>query len=134
MPSGRPGGGYLADDPRFAKSAIVRILDVVRPDPLGGGAAANEKGSAAPQTEVPGWLFVHSVTEGPFVSSRLLSIPAVAATLDVDRRTVYRFIAAGELDIVDLRTGQGRSRVRVPAASLDAFIANRMAAGPLPSR
>ncbi|MEW2120990.1 ethanolamine utilization protein EutA [Streptomyces sp. NPDC005474] len=29
--------------------------------------------------------------------ARLLSIPAVAAALDVDRRTVYRFIAAGDL-------------------------------------
>lgn len=59
------------------------------------------------------------------MSARLLSIPAVAAALDVDRRTVYRFIAAGELPIVDLRTGPGRSRVRVPAASLDEFIHSR---------
>ncbi|MGW7220208.1 helix-turn-helix transcriptional regulator [Streptomyces sp. NPDC054826] len=50
--------------------------------------------------------------------ARLLSIPAVAAALDVDRRTVYRFIAAGELPVVDLRTGTGRSRVRVPASGL----------------
>ncbi|MFD9716092.1 helix-turn-helix domain-containing protein [Streptomyces sp. NPDC059076] len=62
--------------------------------------------------------------------ARLLSIPAVAATLDVDRRTVYRFIAAGELDIVDLRTGTGRSRVRVLAASLDAFITSRITVTP----
>ncbi|MGW6507983.1 helix-turn-helix transcriptional regulator [Streptomyces niveus] len=33
--------------------------------------------------------------------ARLLSIPAVAAALDVDRRTVYRFIAAGDLPVVD---------------------------------
>ncbi|MFI8769221.1 helix-turn-helix domain-containing protein [Streptomyces sp. NPDC053792] len=59
------------------------------------------------------------------MSARLLSIPAVAAALDVDRRTVYRFIAAGELPIVDLRTGPGRSRVRVPAAGLDEFIHSR---------
>jgi predicted DNA-binding transcriptional regulator AlpA len=64
--------------------------------------------------------------------SRLLSIPAVAATLDVDRRTVYRFIASGELDVVDLRTGPGRSRVRVLATSLDAFIADRMTATSIP--
>ncbi|WP_406724550.1 helix-turn-helix domain-containing protein [Streptomyces sp. GD-15H] len=50
--------------------------------------------------------------------ARLLSIPAVAAALDVDRRTVYRFIAAGDLPVVDLRTGPGRSRVRVPVAGL----------------
>ncbi|MFF4452992.1 helix-turn-helix domain-containing protein [Streptomyces goshikiensis] len=55
----------------------------------------------------------------------MLSIPAVAAVLDVDRRTVYRFIAAGYLPIVDLRTGPGRSRVRVPAAGLDEFISSR---------
>ncbi|MFH8617189.1 helix-turn-helix domain-containing protein [Streptomyces sp. NPDC017979] len=65
---------------------------------------------------------------------RLLSIPAVAATLDVDRRTVYRFIAAGELDVVDLRTGPGRSRVRVSSASLDAFITSRTARTSLPGR
>ncbi|MFF4320718.1 helix-turn-helix domain-containing protein [Streptomyces sp. NPDC001568] len=57
--------------------------------------------------------------------ARLLSIPAVAALLDVDRRTVYRFIAAGYLPIVDLRTGPGRSRVRVPASGLDEFIRSR---------
>jgi excisionase family DNA binding protein len=58
----------------------------------------------------------------------LLSIPAVASVLDVDRRTVYRFIASGELPVVDLRTGTGRSRVRVPAASLDEFISRRAVA------
>ncbi|WP_078877651.1 helix-turn-helix domain-containing protein [Streptomyces sp. 150FB] len=60
----------------------------------------------------------------------LLSIPAVAAALDVDRRTVYRFIAAGELPVVDLRTGSGRSRVRVPAAGLEEFITGRSVASP----
>lgn len=65
--------------------------------------------------------------------ARLLSIPVVAAALDVDRRTVYRFIAAGELPIVDLRTGTGRSRVRVPAAGLEEFISSR-AVAPLASR
>lgn len=57
--------------------------------------------------------------------SRLLSIPAVAAELDVDRRTVYRFIAAGELPVVDLRTGTGRSRVRVPVVGLEEFVQRR---------
>ncbi|MGW4199022.1 helix-turn-helix transcriptional regulator [Streptomyces sp. NPDC005004] len=61
---------------------------------------------------------------------RLLSIPAVAAALDVDRRTVYRFIAAGDLPVVDLRTGMERSRVRVPAAGLEKFIASRLVASP----
>ncbi|MGX1560915.1 helix-turn-helix transcriptional regulator [Streptomyces sp. NPDC055506] len=60
--------------------------------------------------------------------ARLLSIPAVAAALDVDRRTIYRFIAAGDLPVVDLRTGTGRSRVRVPAAELEEFINSRTVA------
>ncbi|RST18483.1 DNA-binding protein [Streptomyces sp. WAC05374] len=62
--------------------------------------------------------------------ARLLSVPAVAAVLDVDRRTVYRFIAAGELPIVDLRTGTGRSRVRIPADGLEEFITRRSVASP----
>ncbi|QOV34992.1 helix-turn-helix domain-containing protein [Streptomyces ferrugineus] len=62
--------------------------------------------------------------------ARLLSVPAVAAALDVDRRTVYRFIAAGDLPVVDLRTGTSRSRIRVPAAGLDAFISSRAVAAP----
>jgi predicted DNA-binding transcriptional regulator AlpA len=62
--------------------------------------------------------------------ARLLSIPAVAAALDVDRRTVDRFIAAGELPVVDLRTGAGRSRVRVPLAGLEEFITSRSVAAP----
>ncbi|WP_369392467.1 helix-turn-helix domain-containing protein [Streptomyces sp. CG1] len=66
--------------------------------------------------------------------ARLLSIPAVAAALDVDRRTVYRFIAAGELPVVDLRTGAGRSRVRVPAAGLEEFISSRAVTPPVSRR
>ncbi|MFI1260458.1 MULTISPECIES: helix-turn-helix domain-containing protein [Streptomyces] len=66
--------------------------------------------------------------------ARLLSIPAVAAVLDVDRRTVYRFITAGDLPVVDLRTGAGRSRVRVPAAGLDEFISRRAVAPPAARR
>ncbi|MEV5483579.1 MULTISPECIES: helix-turn-helix domain-containing protein [Streptomyces] len=66
--------------------------------------------------------------------ARLLSIPAVAAALDVDRRTVYRFIAAGELPVVDLRTGTGRSRVRVPSAALEEFIGSRAVAAPMSRR
>ncbi|MEU7258568.1 helix-turn-helix domain-containing protein [Streptomyces rimosus] len=62
--------------------------------------------------------------------ARLLSVPAVAAALDVDRRTVYRFIAAGDLPVIDLRTGPGPSRVRIPAASLDEFISRRTVAKP----
>ncbi|MFJ8795375.1 helix-turn-helix domain-containing protein [Streptomyces sp. NPDC102462] len=70
----------------------------------------------------------------PVMPARLLSIPAVAAALDVDRRTVYRFIAAGDLPVVDLRTGTGRSRVRVPVASLDEFISRRAVVPPAARR
>lgn len=66
--------------------------------------------------------------------ARLLSIPAVAAALDVDRRTVYRFIASGDLPVVDLRTGPGRSRVRVPAAGLEEFISSRTVTLPMARR
>lgn len=66
--------------------------------------------------------------------ARLLSIPAVAAALDVDRRTVYRFIAVGDLPVIDLRTGPGRSRVRVPAAGLDEFISRRTVIPPAARR
>lgn len=66
--------------------------------------------------------------------ARLLSIPAVAAALDVDRRSVYRFIAAGDLPVVDLRTGIGRSRIRVPVAGLDEFISSRAVLAPRPRR
>lgn len=62
--------------------------------------------------------------------ARLLSIPAVASALDVDRRTVYRFIAAGEIPVVDLRTGTDRSRVRVPADGLEEFIVGRSVVSP----
>ncbi|MFJ2080521.1 helix-turn-helix domain-containing protein [Streptomyces anulatus] len=68
------------------------------------------------------------------MSVRLLSIPTVAAALDVDRRTVYRFIAAGDLPVVDLRTGAGRSRVRVPAASPDEFLSRRAVVMPTARR
>lgn len=73
------------------------------------------------------------VKESP-MPARLLSIPVVAAALDVDRRTIYRFIAAGDLPVVDLRTGTGRSRIRVPAAGLDEFISSRAVAAPRPRR
>ncbi|MBT2450375.1 helix-turn-helix domain-containing protein [Streptomyces sp. ISL-43] len=66
--------------------------------------------------------------------SRLLSIPTIADALDVDRRTIYRFIAAGELPVVDLRTGTGRSRVRVPSAALEEFISSRAIAAPMRRR
>ncbi|WP_395369316.1 helix-turn-helix transcriptional regulator [Streptomyces tubercidicus] len=66
--------------------------------------------------------------------SRLLSVPAVAALLDVDRRTVYRLISTGDLPVVDLRTGPERSRVRVPADGLDALVSSRAVASPTARR
>ncbi|WP_346096951.1 hypothetical protein [Streptomyces olivaceiscleroticus] len=36
---------------------------------------------------------------------KLLSIKSVAEILDGSRRSVYRYIALGELSVVDLRTG-----------------------------
>ncbi|MEY2241492.1 helix-turn-helix domain-containing protein [Streptomyces sp. BF23-18] len=57
--------------------------------------------------------------------SRLLSVPTVAALLDVDRRTVYRLISTGDLLVVDLRTGSERSRVRIPADGLEEFVSRR---------
>lgn len=64
------------------------------------------------------------------MSDRLLSVPAVAGLLDVSRRTVYRFVASGELSIVDLRTGAERSRVRIPSADVEALIKRRTVGSP----
>lgn len=56
----------------------------------------------------------------------LLTIPETARTLRIDRRTVYRLIAAGDLDAVDIApTGSTRSKTRVPAASVAQFIERR---------
>lgn len=64
------------------------------------------------------------------MSDRLLSVPTVAGLLDVSRRTVYRFVASGELSIVDLRTGAERSRVRIPSADVEALIERRTVDSP----
>lgn len=47
--------------------------------------------------------------------------------LDVSRRSVYRYIEAGELTVVDMRTGVERSRVRIPGREVEALIERRMA-------
>ncbi|NUT25323.1 MAG: helix-turn-helix domain-containing protein [Streptomyces sp.] len=57
---------------------------------------------------------------------KLYSVPAVAEILDVSRRSVYRYIEAGELAVVDMRTGVERSRVRVLGRDVDALIKRRM--------
>ncbi|MEU3188208.1 helix-turn-helix domain-containing protein [Streptomyces sp. NPDC006923] len=56
---------------------------------------------------------------------KLLSIQSVAEILDVSRRSVYRYIALGELSVIDLRTGTERSRVRVPGGDVTALIQRR---------
>ncbi|GGX60610.1 helix-turn-helix domain-containing protein [Streptomyces hiroshimensis] len=61
----------------------------------------------------------------PVTPTRLLSIPTVAAALDVDRRTLYRLIEGGAMPVVDLRTGPRRSRLRIPAAAFEEFVAGR---------
>ncbi|MFJ9085903.1 helix-turn-helix domain-containing protein [Streptomyces sp. NPDC102384] len=58
--------------------------------------------------------------------NKLLSIQSVAEVLDVSRRSVYRYIALGELSVVDLRTGRERSRVRVPGAEVQALVERRL--------
>ncbi|MGW2587336.1 helix-turn-helix domain-containing protein [Streptomyces virginiae] len=59
---------------------------------------------------------------------RLLSIPSVAQILDVSRRSVYRYIALGELSVVDLRTGSERSRVRIPSGDVRELVRRRASA------
>ncbi|WP_093724417.1 helix-turn-helix domain-containing protein [Streptomyces sp. DI166] len=56
---------------------------------------------------------------------KLLSIQSVAEILDVSRRSVYRYIALGELSAIDLRTGTERSRVRVPGSDVKALVERR---------
>ncbi|WP_371665889.1 helix-turn-helix domain-containing protein [Streptomyces sp. NBC_01241] len=56
---------------------------------------------------------------------KLLSIQSVAEILDVSRRSVYRYIALGELSAIDLRTGAERSRVRVSGSDVKALVERR---------
>ncbi|MFE3556233.1 helix-turn-helix domain-containing protein [Streptomyces sp. NPDC059193] len=58
---------------------------------------------------------------------KLLSVPSVAQILDVSRRSVYRYIALGELSVVDLRTGTERSRVRIPSGDVRELVRRRTA-------
>jgi excisionase family DNA binding protein len=58
---------------------------------------------------------------------KLYSVPNVAEILDVSRRSVYRYIEAGELTVVDMRTGVERSRVRILGRDVEALIKRRMA-------
>ncbi|MFB6859534.1 helix-turn-helix domain-containing protein [Streptomyces virginiae] len=60
----------------------------------------------------------------------LLSVPRVAQILDISRRSVYRYITSGELSVVDLRTGNERSRVRIPSKDVHELVRRRTAASP----
>jgi excisionase family DNA binding protein len=56
----------------------------------------------------------------------LLTIPEAAEALRVGERTIYNYIADGDLDVVDIpRTGSRRSKSRVPCKSIEQFIERR---------
>jgi excisionase family DNA binding protein len=67
------------------------------------------------------------VRRSPGMCDRLHSVRSVAEILDVSRRSVYRYIEAGELSVVDMRTGAERSRVRILGRDVDALIKRRTA-------
>lgn len=57
----------------------------------------------------------------------LLTIPQVCEQTGIkSKTTVYELISAGQLDTVDIAV-HGRSRTRVPRASLERFIERRTA-------
>lgn len=53
---------------------------------------------------------------------RLLTIPEVAERLGITRKTVYRRIASGDLPVVDIGDGTGRSKSRIRSDHLVAYI------------
>ena len=56
----------------------------------------------------------------------LYSIPRAATYLDCSENHVYRLIADGELDVVDIAPRRSRrSKSRVPQSQLDALIKSR---------
>lgn len=55
--------------------------------------------------------------------TQLLSLPRAAERLDCSRGHIYRLIAAGKLRAVDIRANGKRSKTRVYAEDLDAYIA-----------
>ena len=63
-----------------------------------------------------------TATEG----QSLLKVPEAAARLGLSRATVYRLIAAGQLDYVTVRTERtvkSAGRTRIPSGAVDAYIA-----------
>lgn len=58
---------------------------------------------------------------------QMLTVPEVAARARVGRATVYRWIAAGLLDRVDV--GAGRAKTRIPESALARYFEARSVAG-----
>jgi excisionase family DNA binding protein len=58
--------------------------------------------------------------------SALLPVPAVAERLGCSDSHVYRLIAVGELDAIDIaQPGARKAKTRVSEANLDAYIESR---------
>lgn len=55
-------------------------------------------------------------------SPQLLSIPRAAAQLDCSRGHIYHLLAAGKLRAVEIAATGKRSKTRIRAEDLDAFI------------
>jgi excisionase family DNA binding protein len=79
------------------------------------------------------------MTTRPAPSTGLLTIAAAAARLGCSDMHIYRLIAAGELDAVDIsQPGARKSKTRVREDNLAAYIAGRTRragnrAGPRPA-
>ena len=59
-------------------------------------------------------------------AARLLAVPAAAERLGCSENHVYRLIAAGELDAIDIaQPGAKKAKTRVSEANLDAYIESR---------
>jgi excisionase family DNA binding protein len=50
-----------------------------------------------------------------------LTIPETATELRISKSTVYRLIAAGQLEVMNVAS-RGRPRMRVPLTALERFI------------
>ena len=55
-------------------------------------------------------------------ATRLMSVAAVAVQLDCSRAHVYRLISVGKLHTVELKATGTRSKTRVKADEVEAFI------------
>ncbi|GIH91992.1 helix-turn-helix domain-containing protein [Planobispora siamensis] len=56
----------------------------------------------------------------------LLTIPDAAAEIGIHRNTLYRKIAAGEIEAIDIAPpGSSKTRIRVPRAALEAWAEGR---------